>query len=193
MVKSHIEYQKAAIQQIIKLEGSSRGTSVYKFWAVSEDTTNIGQCGLHGSMKCFLWSMKRLTPYDCYAIAARKRVTGCIVKSTVGHLPKEIPRVTWFILLYGAVVKVKVLDTHPHRSPLVQGGLEIPIQVIVKMECKSQNKDALTRCEALVNQFYKEPVDGKFEDVTATIVNDIDFDTDEETVSTDDEPLAADN
>ena len=58
-------------------------------------------------------------------------------------------------MLYGAVVTVNVLDTHPHRSPLVQGGLEIPIQVIVKMECKTQDKDALTRYEALVNQYYR--------------------------------------
>ena len=48
------------------------------------------------------------------------------------------------------------------------------------MECNSQNKDALSRYEALVNQYYKEPVDGKFEDVTATILNNIDSDTDEE-------------
>ena len=61
------------------------------------------------------------------------------------------------------------------------------------MECNLQNKDALTRYEALVNQYYKEPVDGKFEEVTATILNDIDSDTDEETVATDDEPMAADN
>ena len=83
-------------------------------------------------------------------------------------------------MLYGAVVTVKVLDTHHHRLPLVQGGLEIPIQVIVKTECNSQNKDALSRYEALVNQYYKEPIDGKFEDVTATILNDIDLGTDEE-------------
>ena len=123
---------------------------------------------------------ERTNPHDRYAIAARKRLTGCIGESTVGHLPKEISRVTRFIMLYGAVVTVKVLDTHHRRSPLVQGGLEIPIQVIVKMECNSQNKDALSRYEALVNQYYKEPVDGKFEDVTATILNDIDSDTDEE-------------
>ena len=75
---------------------------------------------------------KDFNPHDRSAIAARKRVTGCIVESTVGHLPKEIPQVTWFIMLYGAVVTVKVLDTHLHRLLLVQGGLEIPIQVIVK-------------------------------------------------------------
>ena len=123
---------------------------------------------------------ERTNPHDRYAIAARKRLTGCIGESTVSHLPKEISRVTRFIILYGAVVTVKVLDTHHHRSPLVQGGLEIPIQVIVKLECNSQNKDALSRYEALVNQYYKETVDRKFEDVTTTILNDIESDTDEE-------------
>ena len=123
---------------------------------------------------------ERTNPHYRYAIADRKRVIGCIVESAVGHLPKEISRVTRFIMLY-------------RRSPLVRGGLEIPIQVIVKMECNSQNEDALTRYEALVNQYYKEPVDGKFEDVTTTILNDIHSDTDEETVATNDEPVAAYN
>ena len=59
-------------------------------------------------------------------------MTGCIVEPTVGHLPKEILQVTRYIMLYGAVITVKVLDTHPCRSLLVQEGLEISIQVIVK-------------------------------------------------------------
>ena len=90
---------------------------------------------------------------------------------------------------------VKVLDAHPRKSPLVQGGLEIPIQVIVKMECNSQNKDTLTRYEALVNQCYKKSVDGNFEDATETtpcILSDNDSDTDEEMVATNDEPMEVD-
>ena len=130
---------------------------------------------------------ERTNPHDRYAIAARKRLAGCIGESTVGHLPKEISRVTRFIMLYGAVVTVKVLDTHHRRSPLVQGGLEIPIQVRVKMEYSSLNKDTISRYEDLVNQYYKEPVEGKFEDITAAILDGIDSDTDEET---DDEPAA---
>ena len=61
------------------------------------------------------------------------------------------------------------------------------------MQCNLQNKDTLTRYEACVNQYYKEPVDGKFEDVTATILDDIDLDRDKEMVATDDEPMVADN
>ena len=78
--------------------------------------------------------------------------------------------------------------------PLVQGGLEISIQVVY-----SENGVQFTseqRCDfevqnprKSVHVYYKEPVEGNFEDITATILDDIDSDTDEET---DDDP-AADN
>ena len=42
--------------------------------------------------------------HDCYAIAARKCLSGSVVDSTVGHLPKEISRVTRFIMLYGVLL-----------------------------------------------------------------------------------------
>ena len=61
------------------------------------------------------------------------------------------------------------------------------------MECNLQNKDTQTSCEALMNEYYKESVDGKFKDVTTNILNDTDQDTDEETVATDDGPIASDN
>ena len=84
-------------------------------------------------------------------------------------------------MLHGAIVVVKVLDTHHPRSPLVQGGLEIPIQVIVKIDFSSQNKDALFKYESLIEHYYNEPVDSKFEDVTDTVLQDLDSDADEET------------
>ena len=39
------------------------------------------------------------------------------------------------IILHGAKVTAMVMDTHHRRSPLVQGGLEIPIQVTVGRKC----------------------------------------------------------
>lgn len=48
------------------------------------------------------------------------------------------------------------------------GGLEIPIQVIVKIEYSPQNKDALFKYKSLIEQYYKEPVDSIFDDVTDT-------------------------
>ena len=119
--------------------------------------------------------------YDRFAIAARKRLPGTTSASTVGHLPKEISRVTRYLLFYGAVVTARVLDTHHRRSPLIQGGLEVPIEVHVKMEQNSRNKDAISKYEALVNQLYKEPVDGTFDDITPSILKDLERETDDQT------------
>ena len=37
----------------------------------------------------------------------------------------------YFIMVHGASVAVKVIDTHHRRSPLVEEGLEIPVEVSV--------------------------------------------------------------
>jgi len=83
-------------------------------------------------------------------------------------------------MLRGAIVIVKI----HRRSPLVQGGLELHIQVIVKMEYSPQNKDALFKYCSLVEQYCKEPgVDGKFEDITKSsksVLKDLESDEDEE-------------
>ncbi len=98
-------------------------------------------------------------PHDCYAIAARKYLPGTgLLESTVGHLPKEISRITRFIMMYGAIVTVKVVDTHHRRSPLVQGGLEIPIEVTISMEYQPKHKDLMAKYEELVGKYYQEPV-----------------------------------
>ena len=49
------------------------------------------------------------------------------------------------------------------------------------MDYSPQNKDALLKYKSLVEQYYKEPVDGKFEDVTDTVLKDLESDADEET------------
>lgn len=116
---------------------------------------------------------KASNPYDHYAIAARKRLVGHVSESVIGHLPKEILRITQFLILYGAVIKDKILHTHYCRSPLVQGGLEISIEVEAKIEYSQKNKTIITKYEALVNQYYKEPVDGAFENITTTALKDI--------------------
>ena len=46
--------------------------------------------------------------------------------NTVGHLPRELSRVTKFLLDRGADITAVPTAMHYKRSPLVQGGLEIP-------------------------------------------------------------------
>ena len=51
---------------------------------------------------------------------------------TVGHLPREISRVTKYVLDRGITKHCKVSSKHYRLSPLVHGGLEIQCQVVFK-------------------------------------------------------------
>ena len=55
-------------------------------------------------------------------------------------------------------MKVKVSDTKYRRSPLIQGGLEIPVEVEVQMENSSENQQALSKYQTLVAENYHESV-----------------------------------
>ena len=81
---------------------------------------------------------------------------------------------TRFIILHGATVKVKVSDTKYRRSPLIQGGLEIPVEVEVQMENSSENQQALSKYQTLVAENYHEPVNGKYVDATPDILKALD-------------------
>ena len=56
---------------------------------------------------------------------------GTICPTTVGHIPCEISRYIWYAINLGASISGEVVGTRPKRSPLKQGGLEIPIVVLV--------------------------------------------------------------
>ena len=62
------------------------------------------------------------------------------------------------------------MDVHHRRSLLVQGGLEIPCQVIVVMEMTDKNSLAIAEYKCLVSEQYQEPVNGKFPDDTQQIL-----------------------
>ena len=119
-------------------------------------------------------------PHDQYAIACMKILPGGLFESVVGHLPKEVSRFTRFIILHGARVSAKIVAVNHRRSPLVQGGLEIPVEVTVEMDFSEDNKISILKYEALVNERYKEPIDGKFEDATQSILEDLKLASDEE-------------
>ena len=82
----------------------------------------------------------------------------------------KLSRYLYFIIFHGAHIVCKVINTHHRRSPLVQGGLEIPVEVIVSMDSSDTNKQALRRCQNWVELKYKEPIDGQFRDATAEII-----------------------
>ena len=101
--------------------------------------------------------------YLRYAIAANKRLRGRLADSIIGHLPREISRATRFFLLRGGMVHLKVTDENYRRSPLIQGGLEIPVEVICEMDDTPRNRAIMERYKTLVTTHYKEPgQDGQF-------------------------------
>ena len=62
----------------------------------------------------------------------------------VGHLTMEISGITHFILKRGATVSEKICGKHCQGSPLVQGGLKVPLQVTVCMSVSVVNYLLLT-------------------------------------------------
>jgi len=92
-------------------------------------------------------------PFDRFAIKC------CVVgkEGAVGHLPKEISRVTKFFMDRGASVTVQLASDHYRRSPLVQGGIEIPCKVTAKIPGTVSNQLCMERYKELVQSLYTEP------------------------------------
>ena len=77
-------------------------------------------------LKC---SHEEDNPYDIFSMKVYKAGTD----ETVAHLPIEISRITKFIMDRVASVTLKITGRDYRRSPLVQGGLEVPYEVTVTM------------------------------------------------------------
>ena len=54
-------------------------------------------------------------------------------ETAVGHLPMEISRVTKFFIDRGGSITAELTSDHYRRSPLIQGDIEIPCKVTVKI------------------------------------------------------------
>ena len=63
-------------------------------------------------------------------------MTKTLAASIVGHMPRELSRFIWYVIERGARITATLVSTQAKDSPLVQGGLEIP--VIVKVEWENE-------------------------------------------------------
>ena len=76
----------------------------------------------------------------------------------VGHLSMEISRAAKFLLDFGAEVSVTITGTHYRRSPLVQGGLEIPCNLTASLPGYSaRNHVLLQKSVEILRDLYVEP------------------------------------
>lgn len=129
-----------------------RGFHFYKqFWSPEPEQ----------NLRCF---HEINNPFDYFAIKICPLSNGEIV----GHLPMEISRVTKFIIDRGAKVSAKLTSINYRRSPLVQGGLEIPCLVTVTMSGTIINGLIMDRYKQIVNERYIEP---KEEEIIGTFLH----------------------
>ena len=103
-------------------------------------------------------------PFDYFAI----KICPVSKDDIVGHLPMEISRVTKFLIDRGAKVSAKLTSTNYRRSPLVQGGLEIPCLVTVTISGTIINQLIMERYKEIVTERYIEP---KEEEIIGTFLH----------------------
>ena len=119
-------------------------TDVYEFTAAVR--------GFHFYRKT--WRPKKNQILNCYH--EKGNVCEQNLRETFGHHPREISRITKYMLDRGAYVSVELTSSHYRRSPLVQGGLEIRCKVTIKT-ASSFNKAVLERYKEMTKELYIEP------------------------------------
>ena len=73
----------------------------------------------------------------------------------VGHLPREISRPTKFLLDRGAKVTAQLTGKHYKRSPLFEGGLEIPCLVTVIIPGSIKGHMLIQRYQQMVEELLR--------------------------------------
>ena len=127
--------------ELFKFESAIRGYHFYKKYWVPVENQKLDCAHEVGN------------PYDFFAIKTCESGSG----RTVGHLPMEISRPIKFLLQRGAVIKSTLSSTSYRRSPLVQGGLEIPCQVSISMPATCKNNQIIEKFKEMVDVLYVVP------------------------------------
>ena len=74
-------------------------------------------------------------------------------RTMAGHLPRELSQILWYFLLHGGEIDCEVTG-RKQRSPLIQGGLEIPCCVTHRGKKKlvAKAKEVLEKKTKLYNR-----------------------------------------
>lgn len=93
---------------------------------------------------------------------------------TVGHIPREISRATYYFTRHGGTLSAVVIDIQPKISPIEQGGLEIPIMVLAS----STQEELVNRLIKLIQELYIHDVDNNDANYNADTETDTDYNSD---------------
>ena len=93
-----------------EFDSAVRGYHYYRsYWSLQENEI----------LKCYHASGN---PFDIFAIKTCSNQD----PRGVGHLPQEISHITQYLLERGTEIEAQLISTQYRRSPITQGGLEIP-------------------------------------------------------------------
>ena len=87
----------------------------------------------------------------------------------------EISRITKFIPQRGARVQATVSGKHYRRSPLIQGGIEVPCLVTVTISGSIMNHLLIARYETLLGELYLKPKDEEIMGTFLSVIRENDF------------------
>ena len=129
------------LERVLSLQPAVRGFHVCKAIWKPKDSEVLG---------C---SHKQNNPQNPFAIKTCQPDSGKIV----GHLPVELSRISKFILDRGANIEVMLRETHYPRSPLVQGGLKIQCDLVIRLPNTMKSAELLKKYLKLLENCYEEP------------------------------------
>ena len=125
--------------QLKRYEHFLRVENTVSLWLQITDLLSLQQLAIRGyhvyqkiwqpELNETLHVFTRNNEFDAFSV----KTVRAIDNATVAHLPREISRPTKYLLDRGATVKVLITCSYYRRSPLFQGGLEIPCSVTVNM------------------------------------------------------------
>ena len=100
-------------------------------------------------------AFEKYNDYDPYYCTCYARFKGTIHgRCVVGHIPREL---SWFCKYfpdYSGVIDATVTSVDFRRSPIPQGGIEIPINLHI---IKSASSDDVFKRMKKIEQYYQEP------------------------------------
>ena len=107
---------------------------------------------------------------DPYAVAWKMISQGKLIPETVGHVPKELSRATWFFLMRGGKISGSVFEEKYWPSAIPKRGLEIMLEVELKME--DSKRKILEKYQNIIENNY-ESIDnaGKYPIYDLTVIN----------------------
>ena len=71
---------------------------------------------------------------DPYCCKITIKLISKLTRTTLGHVPRELSRYAWFFLKKGAVIRGEVKSVEHRKSPIADGGMEVPLTLTFSYE-----------------------------------------------------------